>query len=270
MKRRYYPDSTTLADFIEDIKKEKIITNDVYQRKAGVWKKKMKEELIATIFIGLPIGGVTLWVPPTRDDNIELIDGLQRISTILEYMNNGFALPSVLVDQVVKMFWEDLQLENSGESRKIFNNFNHGVKFNLKYKNLPLVMKRAFDNYILTLSVIKETPMDVIRNYFVRIQNQEALKAGEVIRSLPNNKLVLSLKKLEINKFAVAFLFQISCFYQLVVFIFQIPAVYTCFYQLGRFIFHTPYVSTNRDMALPYAVYFYHIYRISLPSNVCF
>ena len=202
MKRKYYPESMSLISFIDNIKERKIITNDDYQRNSGVWKKRMKEELIATILIGLPIGVITLWEPPLRDEKNELIDGLQRVSAISEYMDNKFSLSPDLFKTVVSSFWDELQYEKNSESKKVFNGYSHGSSVSLKYKDLPSVMKRAFDNYVVTLAMIINTPINDIREYFVRIQNQEALKAGEVIRSLPNNEFVSSIKKLGINEFA--------------------------------------------------------------------
>lgn len=49
-----------------------------------VWKKKKKEQLLASLFRGFPIGAITLY----QDGNsYYIIDGLQRINTLKQYLS---------------------------------------------------------------------------------------------------------------------------------------------------------------------------------------
>ena len=48
-----------------------------------VWKKNKKEQLLASLFRGFPIGAITLY----QDKNAYyIIDGLQRINTLNQYL----------------------------------------------------------------------------------------------------------------------------------------------------------------------------------------
>ena len=63
--------------------KEGIIKVPQYQR-GQVWKESQKEKLMDSIKSGYPFGSILLY--KKTDNDYQLIDGLQRVSTIYEYI----------------------------------------------------------------------------------------------------------------------------------------------------------------------------------------
>ena len=66
--------------------KELIISPD-YQRLFR-WSDQQQSRLIESILVGLPIPPI--FVVENQDGALELVDGLQRISTILRFLKSGF------------------------------------------------------------------------------------------------------------------------------------------------------------------------------------
>ena len=75
----------------EELKKlwetNEILINEEYQR-SFVWKPKQKRALIDSISKGYSIGVIVIW--KTKKDQLEVLDGQQRIRTIIEYLSNQF------------------------------------------------------------------------------------------------------------------------------------------------------------------------------------
>lgn len=68
----------------EDLKENGKIVLPTYQR-GIVWKQKKRKDFIENVFKGYPFGVVLVY---ERDNKFEVIDGLQRLSTIKAYMDN--------------------------------------------------------------------------------------------------------------------------------------------------------------------------------------
>jgi hypothetical protein len=69
-------------------RKELILSPD-FQRK-DVWKGKQRSELIESILMGIPIPIMFLF--ETANGRKQVVDGRQRITTIIGYLNNEFLL----------------------------------------------------------------------------------------------------------------------------------------------------------------------------------
>lgn len=69
-------------------RKELIIDPD-FQRNS-VWNPKQKMELIESILMGIPIPVIYLF--EMKDGTKQVVDGRQRITAILDFLNNKFAL----------------------------------------------------------------------------------------------------------------------------------------------------------------------------------
>ena len=66
-----------------------IILNPDFQRNE-VWDKKQESELIESILMGIPIPIIYLF--QARDTTIQVVDGRQRITAIINFMNDEFKL----------------------------------------------------------------------------------------------------------------------------------------------------------------------------------
>lgn len=78
----------------EDKRRQDIILNPDFQREE-VWKgKKQKSELIESILMGIPIPIIYLF--ETKDGKKEVVDGRQRITTLIEFLSKkSFSLGSL-------------------------------------------------------------------------------------------------------------------------------------------------------------------------------
>ena len=99
-------DKKRLKDIYDDFEKEKLIVDHTYQRRK-VWLPQDKVRLIETILMGLIIPEVFFWPaetdPVTGDRVTHIVDGQQRIVSILEFINNDFKLTEKhLLDKEIK------------------------------------------------------------------------------------------------------------------------------------------------------------------------
>lgn len=101
----------TLQWISQQLKNGSISLSHKFQRKEGQWNKQTKSELIDSLLREYPIN-------PTygvKDENvIALIDGVQRISTVRDYLNDEFVLSKTLEPVIIKV-----NSENGSEDVKV-------------------------------------------------------------------------------------------------------------------------------------------------------
>lgn len=95
---RYYRKSTTItvSNFYEQYQLKKYRLDPPYQRDLNVWEDAQKSFLMDTIFKNFPIPPIFLEQkidPNTGVTRYDVIDGKQRLSTIIGFINNEIALP---------------------------------------------------------------------------------------------------------------------------------------------------------------------------------
>ena len=125
-----------------------------FQRHVGIWELKDKSRLIESLLLRIPIP--VFYVAADQEDKWRVVDGIQRISTIHEYVTGRF-------------FLRDLQyLEN-----------HRGTK----YSDLPRPMQRRINETQLVVNVIDPgTPEEVMFNIFHRINTGGSALRGQEIR----------------------------------------------------------------------------------------
>ncbi len=165
------PFSQLSRELIENRYIGNIDTKPSYQREY-VWTNRFKRDLIISILKGYPIGVIT-----TRqriDDNVlEIVDGQQRIKTINEFLTNKLSLNGT----------------HSKLAKEVVEKMGYGNQKNIyKFDDLPSELKdELMRNTIATQNIITNND-DEVSNYFYMIQNQEKLKAGEIIESFPETR----------------------------------------------------------------------------------
>lgn len=81
--------------------------NPDYQREL-VWKNKQKSELIESILMKIPIP--VFYFFRTEEGKIQVVDGQQRISSVISFMNNEFSLSSLsIIGNIEGKKFKDLQ-----------------------------------------------------------------------------------------------------------------------------------------------------------------
>lgn len=162
-----------------------------YQR-AFIWKNDFKDKLIYSLIKDYPIGNIsirTLNSPNSKGAKEEIVDGQQRLTTIFEFINSKYTVRSEwskkIVEAVVDFFGET---END-EVKKISKKLSTRGYPSLAYDDLPSIIKANLNAYMFAVTYISDASDEEIREYFRFLQNQEILRAGEIIKSLPATNL---------------------------------------------------------------------------------
>lgn len=168
-----------------------------YQR-AYIWSDDYKDQLILSIILNYPIGNIVinnLDHPNKRNARQELVDGKQRLTTILRFIENGNVSQWLDDDSG----WYKLSKKSSDQAKEIIaeivkDSDPEGMaKMNrakrLSFADLPASIQMNFNSYGLPVYTMQAADPAQIRDYFKVLQNQEKLRAGEIIHALPDNPL---------------------------------------------------------------------------------
>lgn len=133
----------TIDSIIKRIKNKELELNSSFQRKAGLWTIEKKSRLIESIFLKIPLPA--FYFDASDDENWLVIDGLQRVSTIKEFV----------VDK------KPFKLKGL-EFLKDFNG--------LTYDKLPRALQRRLEETNLNACLVQaSTPKNVKFNIFKRL-----------------------------------------------------------------------------------------------------
>lgn len=130
----------TVKKVIEQFQNEQLIIDPTYQRRK-VWLEPDKVRLIETILLDLVMPEVFFWPaetnPETGDSIIHIVDGQQRITSIIAFINNEFALTEkhLLDDNIKKRC-----------ANKTFSELDDDDKIRIwEYKVSIVLIDRTFD-----------------------------------------------------------------------------------------------------------------------------
>lgn len=183
-------------------------TIDAYERKIGVnrlnlrpsyqrgeaWKTDYKEKLIYSLITNYPIGNfIVRKLETSNEATAEVVDGQQRLLTIREFVKNNMEISSALSKTIISekedfyKYDEEQGLNPNGVKlyKKYLSNPNQIIK--LKFNLLPSLIQTQILNYNLSIIDIQRSSDEAVAQYFRFIQNQERLRAGEIINAIPNS-----------------------------------------------------------------------------------
>lgn len=124
-----------LRDIMRDIEEEVFDMNPLIQRADYQWTIKQSTKLIISILKGRPIGIITTAVVGSNEI---LVDGLQRLTTIKDFMEDKFKLSK---DGCILMCnWID------GEGKNVSKEIDLGGKY---YSQMPTALKKAFADTLI-------------------------------------------------------------------------------------------------------------------------
>ena len=143
------------------------ITAPEFQRKAGIWNTQRKSRLIESLLLRIPIP--VLYFAADESDNWAVVDGLQRTTTIHEFVSGRFAL-------------RGLEYLTKYEGKR--------------YEGLERPMQRRIEETSLMVNVIQHgTPEEVTFNIFSRINTAGMPLSGQEIRHALHKGEVLGFLK---------------------------------------------------------------------------
>lgn len=129
-----------------------------FQRLRGFWDSRRKSRLIESLLLRIPLP--VFYVAADEDDNWAVVDGVQRLSTIYDYVTDQFPLSHV--EYLTR--WEGS-----------------------KHSSLSRPMQRRISETKLVVNVIEPgTPQEVMYNVFFRINTGGVPLNGQEIRHALN------------------------------------------------------------------------------------
>lgn len=141
------------VDYLVDQFGEGLFYIPEYQREF-VWPEKHRSKFIESILLGFPIP--MLFVADMEDGNLEIVDGAQRIQTLVQFLNNDLKLNEVTLLTALKGF---------------------------KFEDLPAAQQKKFRTRALRMIVLEGGTKDTIRQeLFHRINTQSVRAKGSEIR----------------------------------------------------------------------------------------
>ena len=186
-----------------NIGRDKLDLCPKYQR-GNIWSTDFKEKLIYSILVNYPIGSIIirkLNTPNEKNADMEVVDGQQRLTAIYDFFNNklelGSEISKKIVSENIDAYYFDKDNYPKENSVKILKKYLDGKNFKIKYDNIPTTLKSSFNDYPAAIIYLSHQDDEVVAEYFRFVHNQERLRAGEIINSIPESKIEKYLNMLE-------------------------------------------------------------------------
>lgn len=190
----------TIINQIKNVnKRDGIDLQPVYQR-GYIWSAEFQDKLLYSIIKGYPIGNISLRVRTdknTKGAMQEVVDGQQRLTTIYKFVNGEHFIQGDCAKQVIEYIIEYVGSDFDSDVEKLKRRLKNKGKIVLKFSQLPEEIKENIYSFNISITNITNSTDEEITEYFRYLQNQERLRAGEIINSLPNSSLEVYLNKIE-------------------------------------------------------------------------
>jgi hypothetical protein len=146
--------NVVVEQIISRINHNEVDLSPDFQRLRGVWDVQRKSRLIESLLLRIPIP--VFYVAEDADENWLVVDGLQRMSTLYDFIDGQFALTRL-----------EYLSDYEGE----------------RFAKLPRAMQRRISETQLVVNVIEPgTPEEVMFNIFSRINTGGMKLNGQEIR----------------------------------------------------------------------------------------
>lgn len=164
-----------------------------YQR-GFVWEDDFKMKLIYSVIRRFPIGNVTLRI---TENGREVVDGQQRLTTINNFVKNDYKVSGTVAKQIIEYIREYMPNSTDEQLSKLVKKLTNKTGVRFGFKDLPEQIQGNIQSYNVAFTNISYATDEEIREYFRFLQNQDRLRAGEIIKSLPSTALEEKLNSIE-------------------------------------------------------------------------
>ncbi|GAA0368202.1 hypothetical protein GCM10009541_08270 [Micromonospora gifhornensis] len=179
-------ESKTVAEFRSLDKSGDLVLQPDYQRKV-VWPERAKVSLMETILLGYPIPEIYLAyeTSPDGEQKASVVDGQQRLTSLLGFINNKFPLNGL----------EDDELKEKFEG--------------LYFKELPDEIRQEFFQYRFPIRRLSNLADKFVRAVFARVNRVNMVLTDQEIRNAllpgPFNEFLKDCAEHPINKVSGVF-----------------------------------------------------------------
>lgn len=187
------PTNLTISEFYDNYQANKYHLDVGYQRESDIWSDDAKSFLIDSIMKNYPIPSILLnpKLGATGKTEYDVVDGKQRLKTIIDFIENKIPLTSYFADdEIFDKETEELAKQIEG---KMFKDLQTKDK---KYD----IFVRQFWTYKLNLDMLYEDNYDIVSTIFDRLnRNGSPLNKQELRHAKYGNtslyKLIETLAK---------------------------------------------------------------------------
>lgn len=171
-----------------------------YQR-GFIWSSEFKNKLIYSVIKKYPIGSISIRELNSKNSKgalQEVVDGQQRLTTLFNFIYNEYRISGEMAKAIALDICD--YLKDNNDDKKLITlrkKLNNKGGFTLKYNDLPEIIKDNIQAYPLATVNISYSSEEEIAEYFRFLQNQEVLRAGEIINSIPDTHLQKYLDKVQ-------------------------------------------------------------------------
>lgn len=172
-KTKIVKQTWSIIEIVQKLKNNKLILDPDYQRNI-IWGKDKKTAFIESLYMGIIIPPIYVVEIPNEDilsgNTYEVVDGKQRLTTILEFVDNNLILKGKNLEYYADIF-----------SEQIFSQINE------KYpKQTTEMLSSVLDIYVITANSPEFTKYDI----FSRLnKGSEKLKANEIRKAIYHSTL---------------------------------------------------------------------------------
>ena len=167
-KTKIVKQTWSILEIYQKIDAEKVILDPNYQRRE-IWKNDKKIAFIESLYMNIMVPPIYVVEIPGKDvlseNKYEVVDGKQRLSTIIDFIKNRFKL-------------QDKYLEYYGD---LYNNRNFSEIKDLFPEDTNEMLSSVLDIYVITANSPEFTKYDI----FARLnKGAEPLKVNEIRRAV--------------------------------------------------------------------------------------
>ena len=190
----------TLLNQIRNINKRDGIDLQPNYQRGYIWSSDFKDKLLYSIIKCYPIGNISLRVRTEKNQKgamQEVVDGQQRLTTIYKFIENEYVIQSEISKDIIRYIIEYMGEDTDEKLSKLKRKINNKGKVSISFKQLPQAIQDNILAYNISITNITNASDDEITEYFRYLQNQERLRAGELLNSIPDTELEKYLKLIQ-------------------------------------------------------------------------